>query len=671
MAYLTLTILGCLLTAHTVLAGTAAGRATASSQRKAIMMGKTAPPGVTDPATTHAQRARMTFLRLVGNLKNDPAKGWTCDMEWELEVRLGMNPTNTSAETLFNYIGQHRLGYRIAMICGPMGQTAGYWRCAVDNGIMPFAPHYNNNSGLRFDDPNGIRPAVSVAGGCTVNLTSFGQSLEFIEAVPDWSDPPTYEDTAQSWANQGLAAKFARVLDAHPNYNIWDARQHLRQAASYWSTGWTETNGYGRVNEKTVVGKLLPGPPVEFQAARSRDRHKVVFAWHNFLQSDFAATVIARRDGRIIYAGAGTNFIWTGDVDGDETFTYWSKNRAGEKSRIESYQTRTVTGLSCWRNPTCLALGAPPSEEALTRNLCERFQQVATNWVCDMVFRSGVVYRDPRTSIPTGPLVAVLPDFSAMVSHAISNHYRIVVAPVAYPDRDLYGYRGDWDRAAAAGVLVVLPHHASLSPSRRPQARRLSPPRLSSAVTVGEGKTTNRLSFGPGLEFFDSPVARSPIPMGLTNQMDAAAVVAGKLAQILDACPHYNIWDARQHLRQSASYYGTGWIEDGGYGRPPAQPAMIAVLDPAPPLDIEATTSATRDSVTFAWQNFLQSSFAETVIQRKDGRTIYHGTGTNFVWRSDVNGDETFRFFSRDKSGRLSKSESYTVLSVAGLHRSQ
>jgi hypothetical protein len=151
--------------------------------------------------------------------------------------------------------------------------------------------------------------------------------------------------------------------------------------------------------------------------------------------------------------------------------------------------------------------------------------------------------------------------------------------------------------------------------------------------------------------------------------MDAAAVVAGKLAQILDANPRYNIWDARQHLRQSSSYYPTGWVEDGGYGRPPAQPARIPVLDPAPPLEIEATRSPDGTSVTLSWQNFLQSSFDETVIMRKDDRQIYHGTGTNFVWRSDVNGDETFRFFSRDKSGRLSRPESCTVLSVTDLAR--
>lgn len=667
----TLITLGCLLTAPGVAGATQGPGSGSDNKRKAIMMGASVPEGETDPVATHAQRARMTFLRLVGNLENDPAKGWTCDMEWDLKVRLGMNPTNTSAEMLFNYIGRHRLGYRIAMNCGPMGQTADYWRCAVDNGIMPFAPHYNNNPGLRFDDPNGIRSAVSVAGGRTVNVGSYGQSLEFIEAVPEWGPHPENEDTAQSWANQGLAAKFARILDAHPGYNIWDARQHLRQAASFWPTGWTETNGYGRVNERAVVGRLLPGPPVEFQAAKSRDRHRVLFSWHNFLQTDFAATVIARRDGRVIYEGAGTNFVWDSDVDGAETFSYWSKNRAGEVSRMESCQNRTLTGLNCGPYQTCLVLGPRPGDEGLTRTLCERFQQVATNWVCDLISRPMPGYANPHTPAPTDPVVAVLPDFSAMVSYAITNHYRLLIAPAVYPETDLYGFRKDWDRAAGAGILVVVPHHSSPSSSRRPQARRLSPPRLFSAITVGEGTTTNRLSFGPGLEFFDTPAEAGRGPIGLTNQLDAAGVIAGKLGRILDANPDYNSWDARQHLRQSASHYATGWVEDGGYGRPPAHPARIAVLHPAPPLEIQAIQSAAGDSVAFSWQNFRQSSFAETVIQRKDGRTLYHGAGTTFTWRSDVSGDETFRFYSKDRTGRLSRSEAYTILRVEGLRRTQ
>ena len=655
------TVLACLLGAQAVFAGANAAPLAGSGQRKALFTGPSDSRREPDGSLGHSQYGRVLFLGLVGNPANAPAKGWTCDMSDDVMLRLGLNPTNTSMETLFSAIGQHHLGYRIAMNNGPGGQTASYWGTAVDNGIMPFAPHYNNNPGLRFDDPIGIRAAISVAGGMVTNSTSYGQSLEFIEAHGT--------GIAQSWVNQDLAAKFARILDAHPNYNIWDARQHLRQAASFWASGWTETNGYGRVNENAAVGKLLPGPPVEFLAVKSRDRHQVTFTWRNFLQTDFAATVIARKDGRVLYEGAGTNFVWISDVDGDATFHYWSKNKAGEKSRMESYQTRTITGLSCGPYQTCLVLGPPASYESLSRIICGRFEQVATNWLCDMVIQPGQAYYDKLAAFPSGPVVVVLPDFSAMVSYAITNHYRLLLAPVTDLDHDLYSFKQDWDRATAAGILVVLPHHASTAHSRKPQMRRLSPPRLFSAVTVGEGVTTNRLSFGPGLECFDAPTAPAPLDTGMTNQMDAAAVVAGKLAQIIDANPQYNLWDARQHLRQGCSYYLTGWVEDGGYGRPPAHPVRIPVLDPAPPLEIQAIKSANGHSVTCSWQNFLQGSFAETVIMRKDGRIIYHGAGTSFFWRSDVNGDETFRFFSRDKAGQLSRPESYTVLPVQGLAR--
>jgi hypothetical protein len=653
-----LLVLACLLSGCAVAAQAAPG----DNQRKAIVMGRGPMPFEVNEGPNHPMRAKMSFLRLVGNTNNDPAKGWTCELEWDLKLRLGLDPDKTSSEALFNYIGQHHLGYRIAMNSGPAGQTAGYWGCAVDNGIMPFAPHYNNNPHYYFSNPAGIGAAVSVAGGFTTNFTSYGPSLEFIGATPD---------TAESWAKEEPAAVFAHILDAHPNYNIWDAREHLRQCASFWATGWTEENGYGRVNEHAPVGKLLPGPPVAFAPVRARDRHRVIFTWRNFLQSDFAATVIARRDGRIIYDGAGTNLVWASDVNGAETFTYWSRNRAGEKSRMESYQTRTVTGLSCGPYQTCLVLGERAGEEGASWNLYQRFQEVATNWVCDMAARPSDIYRNGLNSDTANPVIALLPDLPAMVGYAISNHYRIVVAPIVFPTKDLYEYKNAWDRATAAGVLVVVPHHSATSTSRAPRARRLSPPRLFSAVTVGSGTTTNRLSFGPGLEFYDAPAMPNPLIPGPTTQLEAAGVVAGKLAQIMDAYPHYNLWDARQHLRQSASHYATGWVEDGGYGRPPAQPAPIAVLDPAPPLEIKATVSTSGDSVTVSWQNFLQSSFAETVITRQDGRTLYHGAGTNFVWRSDVAGAETFRLCSKDKAGRLSRSEAYTTVRVEGLRRTQ
>jgi hypothetical protein len=602
----------------------------------------------------------MNFLRVVGNLPNDPSKGWTVDFTWDLMVRLKMNPTNTSLETLFNYIGQHKMGYRIAMNCGPRGYTGSYWGCALDNGMMPFGAQGNNDASERFDEPVGLASAAGVAGGYKNNLTSYGQGVEFF----DYAFPT---DHAQSWANQAAAAKFALILDAHPQYNIWDARQHMRQSATFWSAGWTETNGYGRADEKAIVTKLLPGPPVDFTVTKSRDRHHVNFSWRNALQTDFAATVIARKDGRTIYDGAGTNFLWTSDVDGQETFIYWSRNQAGEKSRIESFQRRTIAELNCRLQQSCLVLGAPTSDQSLNQTLCDRFQEVATNWVCDIVYRPGNPFYDRAGPFPRGAVVAVLSEVPSMVDYAISNRYRMIIAPATSAESDLFKFKKDWDRATDAGILVVLPHNASLSRSRKPQARRLSPPMLFSAITVGMGSTSNLLSFGPGLEFFDAPDARSA--SSAVSQTDAAAVLAGKLARILDANPTYNIWDARQHLRQSSSLYPTGWVEDGGYGRPPQQSARIEQLDFAPPLEIRAQKSDDGKSVRFSWRNFLKSDFAETVIKKKDGGSLYHGTDTSSVWSSDVDGEETFEFFTQDKFGKHSRPESYTLVRVSGLSK--
>jgi len=635
---------------------------TASEQRKALVLGSAVrSPG---EGPTHPEIAKGLFLKLVGNPGNNPRKGWTCDLSWDLMLRLGMNPTNTAPETLFHYIGQHRLGYRIVINNIASGHALPFWDLAVENGMMPFAPQ-GFNAVVRLEDPIGIKTAVSVAGGRTENLTTYGPSVEFFDALPIWASSANFEDAVQSWANQAVAAKFARILDAHPNYNIWDARQHLRQAGNFWTNGWSEKNGYGRVNETAVVGKLRPGPPVEFYARKSRNRHEVIFTWRNFLQSDFAATVIARKEGRVLYEGRGTNFVWTSDVDGQETFLYWSKNMAGEQSRMESYQTRTVTGLDIRLNQTCLVLGAPDRESQLNAILQNRFQQVATNWVCDMVYRRGNSLYDQLNRFPHGPVVGVRPDFSAMVDYAIANHYRVVIATASQTEDDLYRYKTDWDRATAAGILVVLPHYVALTRIQAQETRSLSPPRLFSAVTVGAGMTNALRSFGPGLEFVDANQVRgAALAEPAQNE---AATVAGKLAQILDAHPDYNLWDARQHLRQSASHYADGWREEDGYGRPPPSPATLTTLDIAPPLDLQAVRAPDGKSVTFSWLNFRQSSFAETVIVTGKGQAIYHGTGTNFTWRSDADGKETFHFHSRDQSGRLSRNESYTKFELTDL----
>jgi hypothetical protein len=634
------------------------------AQERGVLNRKALAMGIGAPLSPDAEAVKRHFLQSVGNPKNDPTKGWTCEFTWDLMRRFGKDPQKTSDRDFFSYVQKHAPGYRIAIGSGPFGASADCWEAAVDSGIMPFAPHGNNNS-QRFPEGLGLQAAIAVAGGTTRNLNSYGPGLEFIDALALGVGSTTHEIAVQSYANQRTASRFAKLLDTHPEYNIWDARQHLRQSASNWSTGWNETNGYGRPNENALIGPLEPGPPVAFKVERSRDRHSVKFTWRNFLQTGFEATVIARKDGRIIYDGTGRSFTWTSDVTGDETFTYWSRNKSGKTSRIESYQRRLVSGLENGPYRSCAVLGYPTGQEAKSARLRDIFLSVSPEWNCDELYRKGNSFYDSLTNFPYANVVAVLPDRSSVIDFVLTNHHRIVVAPTDAADGDPSGFEPAWNRAVDADILVVMPHHHSLSPSRKPQARRLSPARLSAAIHVGYGTNRNFLSFGPGLEFFDAPTPPADQIL-LPNQADAAAVIAGKLARILDQHPHYNTFDARQHLRMCSSLYNTGWIEDGGYGRPPTTIPSFDHLEPAPPLDIKAAPDPESRSVRLSWRNFLQTSFAATVITA-DNSEIYSGTGTEFFLKLTNTPPKKLHFFTKDSSGKLSRSEAYTVVDLEKL----
>ncbi|HEU5070556.1 MAG TPA: hypothetical protein VFV96_09115 [Verrucomicrobiae bacterium] len=580
--------------------------------------------------------------------------------------KLGMDPQKTSLPTLFNYIGEHHLGYRIVIQNFAGGANSPVWGAAVDNGMMAFAPHGNNTPHLRLDYPPGLQACVAVAGGVNQSENTYGPTLEFFDYMPWYLQ----DNVEQSWANQVVAAKFAKILDAHPEFNIWDAREYLRQTGSCWAKGWTERNGFGRPDPAVHVDKLLPGPPLEFRAAISRNARQVRFTWRNFLMSDFAATVIARGNGEIVYRGTGTNFVWTTDADGPQTFTYWSENQAGDKSRLEPFQTRVVMGLQENGIPACLVLAESGGHEFTSLAMQNVFQRQATNWICAITCRTN----SPAAKWVDlyehgGVYAAALPNFSAMADYAISNRYRLILVPLNGPSVDA-SQSALWEKAVAAGIAVVMSHCAEPLTADQPLANREVPAYLGAAITVGYGVNSNEMTYGPGLEFFD---AAPPQKNGMNydyNENAAAAVVAAKLARILDTHPSYNLWDARQHLRQSASYYADGWRSNGGYGRAPVEPAKIARLDRAPPLKIQAKASVDGRTVAFSWLNFLQTGFAATVIQGPGGSDIYTGKGTNYVWHSDVSGTAKFKFFSQDKTGRRSRDEPYTVLMLEGLHKS-
>jgi len=640
------------------------------SNRKALVIGRGDPFRDPGGGITHPQFAKNNFLTYVGNPSNDPAKGWTCDLSWDLMESLGLDPNKTQPGELFAYIGTHQLGYRIVMQNFASGADLSFWAAAVDNGLMPFAPQ-GDNLDRRVERPPGLQPCVAVAGGRSHSENTYGPSLEFFDAVPHGPLGLLGEDVAQSWANQMVAAKFAKILDRHPEYNIWDARQHLRQAASFWDRGWTERNGYGRVDLNATVGELMPAPPLEFRASLSRNARQVNFGWRNFPMTDFAATVIARRDGRVIYEGSGTNFAWTTDIDGPETFTYWSRNQAGEKSRIESFQVRTLSGLNAQGIPSVLVMGGPAGEEPVAATLAAQIQKGVPDWVCDIAYRHGTPRFDQISTLPQGNVVAVLQDWPAMVDFARTNRYRILVVPGSVTNQPAPGERTElWSAAVGAGIAVVTPHNLMrLRPRQFFHADpTLVPPWLGPAITVGFGVSSNLQSYGPGLEFFDSMEDSVKRVYFDSQENAAAAALAIKLARVMEANPSYNIWDARQHLRQSASLYAGGWREDGGYGRPPADLVEIDRLDLAPPLAIRAQRSEDGSTVKLSWLNFLQTDFAATRVETDAGEgVIYEGQGTSIVWRSKVGGSARFKFLTKGKSGRLSRDETYSVIRVDDL----
>jgi hypothetical protein len=633
--------------------------------RKALVIGEGDAPGA---GLGHPQAAKNNFLRYVGNPSNDPAKGWTCDLSWDLMTQLGMDPKKTTLEELFAYIGKHKLGYRIAMRNFAHTANDSFWAAAVDNGIMPFAPH-GDNTDKHIDRPLGLQPCVAVAGGRAKRENTYGPSLEFFEAVPSGPGGLLGEDTAQSWANQMLAAKFAKILDRHPDYNIWDARQHLRQAASHWDKGWTERDGYGRVNLNARVGKLSPAPPIAFQAVLARNGRQVHFIWRNFAMSDFAATVIATADGRILYDGGGTNFTWTTGTNVPAGFVYWSKNKAGEKSRIESYQRRTVPGLSYAGKPSCLILADPGDRAPGAIEMAGVFQAAATNWVCDIACRPGTQLAQWAGLYGVfAPYVAAFPDFSAMVDYAISNRYQLILVPADETENpDLSCFNALWDRAVGAGVAVVVPH-SGLWPETPAKALLPSPAQLGSAITVTYAEGTNILTRGPGLEFTDAAVSPPNVQGAYVYSANAAAAtLAARFARAREAYPGFNLWDIRQLLRQTSSHYQDGWSPDCGYGTPAITSSKRMELELAPPLEIQVGKAEAGKAVVFSWLNFQQTDFACTIIRKADGTQLYAGQGSNFTWHSDLTGDATFKFHTRGKSGRLSRDAPYTVIHLEGL----
>ncbi len=163
------------------------------------------------------------------------------------------------------------------------------------------------------------------------SLRSYGPELEFVDAV--FQSGPNGWDCTESWGHCAPAAKYAKMRDAHPGWNVFDLRQLLRETCTrYSSPGWDENNGYGFIQIANRAGmadgfqesplvqqiqqiqQLDPGLPLQITAKIVSDT-EVDFTWKNFEQTDFSATKISRvSDGHLIYSGNGTSCTWYPDA---------------------------------------------------------------------------------------------------------------------------------------------------------------------------------------------------------------------------------------------------------------------------------------------------------------------------------------------------------------------
>jgi hypothetical protein len=246
---------------------------------------------------------------------------------------------------------------------------------------------------------------------------------------------------------------------------------------------------------------------------------------------------------------------------------------------------------------------------------------------------------------PAGNIVTYQSNVSGCVQYAIDNEYKIIIRSYT----GVYSFKLEWDAAVNAGIAVVHAHGSNSN------VFLSNPPFLISAITVGGGTTTNVRSYGPGLEIFDATVASE------TEESWTTAVIAGRLANILDDNPTYNIWDARQHLRQQATLY-SNWTQANGYGK--ATNDVVSELGIAPPLECQATKAGNNGSVTFNWRNFLQTEYVRTRVS-KAGTPIYQDTGVSHVWTSDQIGSQNFGLFT--ETSLLSAEDSYSQFTITGL----
>lgn len=221
---------------------------------------------------------------------------------------------------------------------------------------------------------------------------------------------------------------------------------------------------------------------------------------------------------------------------------------------------------------------------------------------------------------PTAIVTTRLESLSASVTYAIANGYEIISrsttglsdstneneGDTAWAGGEFSEFSDEFSDEFGELIKVGIVHaHGSNSHIRLSQPSGLD---IICAVGAGDGDGNNRNSYGPGLEFFNDEE---------TTESYATARIAGIIGQLMIDHPTWNFHDARAALRQTASFYSTGWVEDGGYGAVNKTLAnAVSTLAMFSPTRTTVVQDSDAQTLTFTWRNALQSGITSSIIAR-------------------------------------------------------
>ena len=254
---------------------------------------------------------------------------------------------------------------------------------------------------------------------------------------------------------------------------------------------------------------------------------------------------------------------------------------------------------------------------------------------------------------PTATVTVRLESLAASITWAI-NQGNIDIISRSTTGLSDYRDSNDGQNAEAAGIGIV---HAHGSNSH---IRLINPSKLGYICAVGAiSGEVNGASYGPGLEFFNADE---------TTQSYSTARTAGIIGQFMIDHPAWTFHDSRQALRQTAGYYATAWIEDGGYGKQNKTNAgNVTIFELSSPVNKDYTNIDNK--ITLEWKNNLQSDFNDTVIaifNSEPSRTqtptalqiLYAGQLETFAYNHGISGNRWFVFYTRNTGSDYSKIES-------------